>query len=415
MRVRSHVQDVRGRLQRNVKLLGMNPIYYLGAVGIVGGFMGAIWAIAQDLTNAQGPALIISGLGAAALVGQTVRDGLELAAERRHLYIVARQSWATEGQIGLPAEYTAAGYRSEPVAGQQVVRSEAVDRTLLSSDIALVVDPVPFLLVNEARRIGPLVLTSSFRRGMVLYNAPKARLASDLLDTSRSATIQRTDYYSSLCTNEATGKVVRSRVQIQPVYDGWAMVEDGGELFPLDGSPCSNHVGMSSLAITRDRQMLVTLQSGRAAQNADLLVPAASGSADWSDVAGRPTLQAFLRGAMERELIEECGLRELPDLRLRTLVIGYARLIRRGGKPEFFGLTLVDAESSQLERVTEEVGLTSQHLLVSLGADDYRQADYARIAMGLRAGHQLSVQLELALDCIRRACSELPSFRESQT
>ena len=78
------VLSAKGLLQRNFKLLGMNPVYYLAGVGLLGGVATSVWAITRDLTTVRGPALFVGLIGALALLGQTARDGLQLSSQRRH-------------------------------------------------------------------------------------------------------------------------------------------------------------------------------------------------------------------------------------------------------------------------------------------------------------------------------------------
>lgn len=57
---------------------------------------------------------------------------------------------------------------------------------------------------------------------------------------------------------------------------------------------------------------------------------------------------------MERELREECGI--AGNVALRTRIIGYARLLHRGGKPEFFGVTFVGGLDTEVGIATDGIG-----------------------------------------------------------
>ena len=56
---------------------------------------------------------------------------------------------------------------------------------------------------------------------------------------------------------------------------------------------------------------------------------------------------AFLSRAMERELAEESHLP--PSCFKETIVCGYIRLLNRGGKPDFFGITLLSCNKKEAE------------------------------------------------------------------
>jgi 8-oxo-dGTP pyrophosphatase MutT (NUDIX family) len=57
-------------------------------------------------------------------------------------------------------------------------------------------------------------------------------------------------------------------------------------------------------------------------------------------------LQDIVRRGMERELREETGIR--PDEIRHTKVIGFARWLERGAKPEFFGITELSTTGKDL-------------------------------------------------------------------
>ena len=72
-----------------------------------------------------------------------------------------------------------------------------------------------------------------------------------------------------------------------------------------------------------------------------------SGSMDYKDLKGCKTLQQFLIKGIERELHEESSagfaIKE-------TKLIGYGRIIERGTKPEFFGITYLTCSKDELRQ-----------------------------------------------------------------
>ena len=149
---------------------------------------------------------------------------------------------------------------------------------------------------------------------------------------------------------------MRSRETNATRFAGVELFSSNGILLDLNQSRCSNHIGITTLALTNDGQLVATVQSSASAQNAEQFSPAGSGSADWYDLKGldaKPRLLDFLVRAMERELVEECGMAHgRPEM--DTLVLGFCRLLMRGGKPEFFGLTKLDCHSSRLHVARRE-------------------------------------------------------------
>jgi len=222
-----------------------------------------------------------------------------------------------------------------------VVRVEVRGQYRMPKSVA---DLRPFLLLNERRE------------GNVIFDDKKVRLADDLtvarLSSSVPIRLERTTYFASICTNEIVDKEIRVRSTDIPRLRGIDLCADSGVLLDLSQSLCSNHIGVSTLALTRDGYLVTTVQAAGSAQYSNSVAPSGSGSADLADVLPGDTLRMFVVRAMERELAEECGLGSKSGL-IATALTGYARLIERGGKPEFFGFTRVDASRSEI-RVTRK-------------------------------------------------------------
>lgn len=69
------------------------------------------------------------------------------------------------------------------------------------------------------------------------------------------------------------------------VYDGKKMTVDRyGMLYNLTDSPAANIVGASTLAVTKDRYLIINRQHNRNDVNNDCYVPSGSGSADFEDL-----------------------------------------------------------------------------------------------------------------------------------
>jgi hypothetical protein len=113
-------------------------------------------------------------------------------------------------------------------------------------------------------------------------------------------------------------------------------------------SHLSNHIGINILAITRKGQLVIQKQGAGAIINPGRLVPSSSGSLDWEDVKvvlsrvenQNCRLVDILMEGMIRELKEEDGFHETNVY--EKWVIGYSRDLIRGGKPDFYGVCIVD-------------------------------------------------------------------------
>ncbi|MBS1229771.1 MAG: hypothetical protein H6R17_3048 [Proteobacteria bacterium] len=270
------------------------------------------------------------------------------------------------GMPGLPQDYLDAGYQIVEAGpaeqyGRAVV-SLAVNRAIrCAAELPLNVREGLWKLRGLGEELLPFALYRASRRGLV-FDADKLRLGSDLLlnkgKLPKRVEIQKTRYFSGLATNDVSYLEVNSRPvsdlysPLKSIYDGFSLfLTQIGErltLAQLAGSRCSNHLGVSTMAVTRDGVVLITGQSSHNIQSRRLLAPSGSGSVDWRDLGQSNDLLAVVRRAAERELTEECGFKA-GRYPMKTSVIGFARLVHRGGKPEFFCLTEIDENAGDLE------------------------------------------------------------------
>jgi hypothetical protein len=170
----------------------------------------------------------------------------------------------------------------------------------------------PYRLRGTSNQLRWFILHQKLQSSATLFNDAKVRLASDLtverILHAEPLTLHKTDYFSSLCANEMVMQRIVSTRSPQVLLDGLRLLAPDGEVLDLEASALSNHIGISSVALTSDQYLVVSRQGARNAQSAGLLGPAGSGSLDFSDVAGASgDLSGLLKMAMQRELIEECG------------------------------------------------------------------------------------------------------------
>ncbi len=190
-------------------------------------------------------------------------------------------------------------------------------------------------------------------------NEEKIRLCEDIdsnfIRRSQSeVVIQKTDYYSSLLTNEAFNLALYN-TDGSILLDGRGYLLANNQLIGLGNSIASNHIGVSVMAITQDGYLLHQRQ-GQQEQGAHQLGPSASGSADWRDVESAMAEHAgdffnLVRLAARRELLEETST---PPKALRVSdlrITGYARFAHRAGKPEFFCFCVLPADHDVVRKV----------------------------------------------------------------
>jgi DNA-binding XRE family transcriptional regulator len=213
----------------------------------------------------------------------------------------------------------------------------------------------------------------------IIFNSPKIRIASDFFkDGQTEVAIQRTDYLSSVMTDQLAWIWIRSKklgvdrgTAYEVLWDGLAAFIDHGpgskksRLKGLGEATVSNQLGGSTIAISSDGHLMIVAQSDKNRQSINLLAPSGSGSLDWSDVErGRASdLLQLVRFGAERELREESALNQDGTGRRRiaskVMVTGFARMLHRAGKPEFFCLGKIDAPSVEIVGRSRELYVQS--------------------------------------------------------
>lgn len=207
---------------------------------------------------------------------------------------------------------------------------------------------------DEARR--RYAIERKLAAGAFVANHKKIRLASDFdIPLGEPVMVQETDYLSSLMTDQmALLRVSRNDELLYHPTDGFLQTTGQSVLLlPLSQSRMSNQVGASTLAFTTDGHLVFVQQTATNAQSAGTLAPSGSGSLDLDDLNhGGSDLLGVVRYGASRELIEECGLHDKLDpadfARQHIHVFAFARMLHRGGKPEFFCVARLPFTSEQV-------------------------------------------------------------------
>ncbi|RZJ45706.1 MAG: hypothetical protein EON87_06835 [Brevundimonas sp.] len=200
----------------------------------------------------------------------------------------------------------------------------------------------------------------------------RTEIDSRFVAESRTAKLQPTSYFFDRTTNEALACDILYKKNKRVVWRGRVhFIDDDDKLIPLDEAAASNQLGGSTLLIDQSRMVHFTKQTAKSAESADLLAPTGSGSfdlrrfRDWSDAPSERTFQAFCRKEIERELAEETQL-AFDETTLKTVLIGFGRLLYRGGKPEIFAVSALRAQAPMLKISAGERLWTGGHEKISL-------------------------------------------------
>ena len=143
------------------------------------------------------------------------------------------------------------------------------------------------------------------------------------------------------------------------VFDGRALCFPNNTVPDCEQSACANQIGASTIAVTSDDYLVIVEQGPRSNIAKGLLASSGSGSADWNDVAGLTDLQQFVKHFALRELTEECGLKANDVAWCK--IMGYGRLLDRGGLPQFFCLAKLNCAFRKIHVTRSERTLTDYH------------------------------------------------------
>lgn len=215
-----------------------------------------------------------------------------------------------------------------------------------AKNIKIVVDG-KYRLPKEYRDILRFSLDKKLTSGRRFFDAPKYRLYSSIEVGTKEVKLQKTKYFYSFATNENAFKRIRSYRSLAFKFDGGnALFDDEGRLLSNEMSYQSNHIGASTLAFTKDGYVIIGKQNNENNVNAGRIVPSGSGSINIGDL--RSNLEDMAAANMERELREECGISK--KVKISTKLIAYGRFVNRGFKPDFFGISFIDATKAEICR-----------------------------------------------------------------
>lgn len=250
---------------------------------------------------------------------------------------------------------------------------------------------------------------------LLAINENKIRIRTDItsfiLDSSISPIkIQKTTYFDGLMTNEICDQMLvwrrptsipNERVSVACDFSKFFFANR--QLITLEESKASNHSGGSILVLTRDAKLVYQIQGKENLIDPGKLSPTASGSFDWQDINANSDFKSLIICGMERELVEETSAIVKDDKSHHTYLTGYCRVLHRGGKPEFCGLTLLNQSYEELRVKPREDGFVSRinHFqLTGLRLSEVRDGlrKFQKFIYGEKYGYALQFTLKCAID-----------------
>jgi hypothetical protein len=308
-------------------------------------------------------------------------------------------------KVILPYIYRESGYSIQEFNNERFVMSDEVNNLIHSDKFSLNLDySGKFLLSKEIKLIAPFALNKAFKSRSTIYNSQLIRLADEIyLNRDNKIRVQKTDYFQGLCTNEMVYNKLKS---ILNIYDPFVfkgedlLLDENGELIQLCESLCSNYLGGSTVAVTNDNYIIINSQSSRSAANSGRLAPSGSGSTDFRDLKklvknkkkSEQTFQELVKITMERELREECGLLH-KNVKMKSKVIGFARLLERGGKPDFFGITYIDIKHHKIKESLKEYFEIGNYRIMPIHFNSYKEIPDILFDIIHQDNNKISIQI----------------------
>ena len=331
--------------------------------------------IGFSIENIVVGAVSVAGLliGCLAIVATTAVWRRDVADFRVHTQ--PAPSARVTAMLTAPPRMAASGYEiliRKDRPADALLTSMNVNRALLAgANAALEIDRRAFR-ADHAAPVAQVLLREFTKRRPVLFNGKKVRMASDpVLDHTgalASVHLQPTRYFDTLMTNDAVALRLTSHRTRREIMNGREFCFPDRMVPPCEQSACANQVGASTLAVTSDDYLVIVEQGPRANMASGMLASSGSGSADWDEIDGCHDLQHFVAGFAGRELAEECGLSASDIAWLK--IIGYGRLLDRGGLPQFFCLAQLHCPLSEIHITRSERLLTDGHLPIDIRPKD---------------------------------------------
>jgi len=315
-----------------------------------------------------------------------------------------------------------AGFSVHKTCREPVLHSEQIDEFLWTAPQLRVVKNTekPLAVARLIRRHrGPLLtlLACQHREArkekQLFFNEEKLCLASRIDPDRGQVECYKGLYFDALLTNEACTKALVDEndddllTDFTPMFPLYRRFDNQVCLDDIAESAMSDHIGISTLGFTRDRYIVIWAQSPKVLHSPGLLAPTGSGSCDWKDLVSYDDFLHTIRIAMERELREESSLKMLspqhPVIN-STFVLGFFRWVKRGGNPEFVGITRLDVDSSELKPNLSETRRPREKRQAKFLVE--KIDDLHSLRARIERSGELSVPLDMNLRCLEEFYSK---------
>lgn len=302
---------------------------------------------------------------------------------------------------------------------EYVFFSDEIDNHLRTTEISLIQDTRKYTRVrNRIKEHGDALLAlltynfyQSKSQNRYFFNEQKLCLSTDIQLNSTEVLCHRGSYYDTYLTNIISlQKLVKASDKEWVIFDGrkqypYGLSEEKFRLCDIKASNVNNEIGVSTMAFTTDRHLILWNQNALAQSSGDMLVPSGSGSADWQDIQGGSFTKSIQTG-MNRELKEEASLNKFSGEQIgETRIIGFFRWIRKAGKPEFVGITKMKVDWLDINPEAKEVSSISH--TNNMIIDNLSQL--SETLASIKSDQNISVPLYMNIDALERYIAREPA------
>lgn len=291
------------------------------------------------------------------------------------------------------------GYVIAKRENSSYVYSDEVNKLLFEEKYNLKVVVKNKIVTEEEQIVLASILQKYVESKGNIYNDQLLGQVTDLfIDLPKEIILNKTCYFSNKATNDIVYSKFCSKTKQTYEFNGYKFTLDANnQLYDLRDSNAANIIGVSTIILTNDNHLILSIQNSNSDESAGLIVATGSGSATVKDYQKHQSFYEFLTTGMERELIEETSnslrykdlslwfrlfnqkiirtyknqekqlqsrLKELfkPN---STKVYCYNRILHRGGKPDFFGITKVNVSSTEIKPLIDDCNRHTKELLIN--------------------------------------------------
>ncbi len=313
------------------------------------------------------------------------------------------------------------GFKVHIYGDEPVFSSETIDQAIRTQDFTLHEDNrkkdrvSEYIERNRINLIGIIHLKKkiSEKEDTEFFNDAKFCLSRNISIKEKNAYYHQGSYFDTYLTNELSLSVLENEgspaLDFRSSFPASRTDEGRLTLSTLALSGMDDHVGISTLALSRDGFLIMWQQSHRAEQSQLLRVPTGSGSSDFSDLRGN-SLNLTIAYGMQREVTEETLLKKKgfkPEEIGSTRLLGFFRWVRRGGKPEFVGITRLNLEADELwPDWTELETAPGKHFRISCKTS----SDLTGAIERIKDWPEMSIPLIHIIHCLESLLKSNPSY-----